>query len=145
MFDTFFTRFPEIERSFALMDELRRRMDDGPQAGVALDRSFPRGLLVERPTEFALEVELPGVAEADLKLSVHEDVLTLAGTRAARAPEGHTTHLAERGSFRFSRSWSLPTRVDVDKTTARLEHGVLMVTLPKHADAQPRQITVTTR
>ena len=44
--------------------------------------------------------------------------------------------------MRFARSFTLPCRVDPERTVAVVQNGVLTVTLPKAAEAQPRQITV---
>jgi HSP20 family protein len=43
---------------------------------------------------------------------------------------------------RFAKSFELPARVDADKVTATLKHGVLTLTLPRAAEVQPRQISV---
>ena len=51
---------------------------------------------------------------------------------------------SERSAVSFAKSYQLPTRIDADKVVATLKHGVLRLTLPKAADAQPRQISVTT-
>ena len=91
---------------------------------------------------FVLKADLPGVREADLSVSLEQDVLTLAGQRRGDAPEGYAAYRQERAPFRFSRSFALPTKVDPEKTSAVLEHGVLTVTLEKAAEVKPRQIAV---
>ena len=50
--------------------------------------------------------------------------------------------MRERSAVKFAKSYQLPARVDPDKVTATLKHGVLTLTLPKVAEAQPRQISV---
>ena len=68
--------------------------------------------------------------------------MTIKGERQDSAPEGYSVHRKERGAFRFTRSFALPAKVDVEKVQAVLKHGVLTVTLPKAKEAQPRQISV---
>ncbi len=51
-------------------------------------------------------------------------------------------HRQERSPIRFSRSFTLPCKVDPDKSTAALKDGVLTVTLSKIPDEQPRQIAI---
>jgi HSP20 family protein len=68
--------------------------------------------------------------------------VTLKGERKVDVPEGLSVHRRERHAVRFAKSFELPTRVDADKVTATLKHGVLTLTLPKVAEAQPRQINV---
>ncbi|HEY8624224.1 MAG TPA: Hsp20/alpha crystallin family protein, partial [Casimicrobiaceae bacterium] len=63
--------------------------------------------------------------------------------RKAEAPEGYTAHRRERQSFSFAQSYELPTRVDPEKVQASLKQGVLTLTLPKVAEAQPKKVTVT--
>jgi len=51
-------------------------------------------------------------------------------------------HRQERAPFKFSRSFTLPTKIDSDKTSAAMKDGVLTITLPKAPEAQPRQIVI---
>jgi HSP20 family protein len=89
-----------------------------------------------------VKADLPGLSEKDLQISINQDVLTVTGERKAEALEGYTVHRKERQSARFSRSFTLPSKVDPEKTTAVLKNGVLTLTLFKATEAQPRQITV---
>ncbi len=82
------------------------------------------------------------VTEQNLQLSIHDEVLTLAGERLPKVPSGYQAERQERERIKFSRSFALPTRVDPEKTTAELKYGVLTVTLPMHEAAKPRAITV---
>jgi len=85
---------------------------------------------------------MPGLGDKDVQLSVQKDVLTLSGERKFDAPEGYYMHRQERSPIRFSRSFTLPCKVDPDKSTAALKDGVLTVTLSKIPDEQPRQIAI---
>jgi len=91
---------------------------------------------------FVFRAEVPGLAEADLQINVAGNTLTLRGERKIEAPEGYSAHRRERSAYRFDRSYELPSRVDTEQATATLKHGVLTLTLPKVAEAQPRQIAV---
>ena len=72
------------------------------------------------------------------KYSVGEDgVLTVAGTRKSFAADGQAESTSE-----FSRSISVPARVQEDKINARYEDGVLTVTLPKAEEVKPKTISV---
>jgi len=59
-----------------------------------------------------------------------------------RAPEGYSAHRQERPSVNFSRSFTLPCRVNADRTIGSVKDGVLTITLEKAADAMPRQIAI---
>ena len=143
-------RWGDFDRAFAGMDEVRRRMErfaeehEGFARGPQVNGSQPRMNLWDRGAELVLEAEVPGMADKDLKLTLNQDVLTLEGQRGVEAPEGHSVHRRERPAVRFARSVALPVRVDPEKVNARVQDGMLTVTMTKAADAQPRQIQVKT-
>jgi HSP20 family protein len=90
---------------------------------------------------FVLKADVPGVAEADLDIAVHNNVLTISGTRRAEERnEGDSFALYERQYGSFSRSFSLPDSADGDRVEAKLEAGVLTLTIWKKAEAKPRKI-----
>jgi HSP20 family protein len=92
---------------------------------------------------FVLKADLPGVAEADLDIGVHNNVLSISGSRAAEErKEGETYALYERQFGSFSRSFSLPDMADGEKVEAKLDNGVLTLTIAKKAAAQPRKIAL---
>jgi len=89
-----------------------------------------------------LEADVPGLTEKDIQLTVTQDSLGLSGERKLDALEGYSVHRRERGAQRFSRAWALPTHVDSERVEASVKNGVLTVTLPKAAEARPRQIAI---
>ncbi len=91
--------------------------------------------VVEDDQKFELYADLPGVAQADLDIQVDKDVLTIKGERKL-------DRKGERVAGAFSRAFTLPKHVDVEKIAASLKDGVLTVTLPKRPEAQPRQIKI---
>jgi len=137
-----------LDRRRSSFDEMRREMD---RLFWDLDRGFlsgrapgPEFRIVENEDEFVIKGELPGVAEKDLEITLDGGTLTIRGERGNEAPEGHRPLRRERGTLRFSHSYMLPARVDSGKATARLEDGILVLTLPKAEEAKPRQIPVAT-
>jgi HSP20 family protein len=137
----------EFDRSFPAFNELRRRMD-AVWAGYEEDPGFsgsghaPAVSLRDDGEMLVVRAEVPGLGEKDVTVTLNQDVLTLAGERKVQHMEGYRPHRQERAGYRFSRSFSLPTRVDGDKVTATVSHGVLTVQLPKARESQPRQINV---
>ncbi len=91
---------------------------------------------------FTLRAELPGLDPEKLELSVGEDWIELQAKREINVPEGYEPLRRERGSYEFARRINLPKRINGDAVEAELHDGLLVVTLPKHATAQPRQITI---
>lgn len=104
--------------------------------------TWPKMSLTDEGAAYVLKAQVPGLTEQDVQVAIHQDVLTISGERKGDKLEGYTVHRQERPALKFSRSFTLPHRVDADKTTAELKNGVLTVTLVKAAEAQPRQITV---
>ena len=91
---------------------------------------------------FVFKADVPGVAEKDLDIAVHNNVLTISGTRQAEErKEGESFALYERQYGSFSRSFSLPDTADGERIEAKLEHGVLSLTILKKAEAKPRKIS----
>jgi len=92
---------------------------------------------------FILKADVPGVAESDLDIAVHNNVLTVSGTRRAEErKEGDSFALYERQYGSFSRSFSLPDTADGERVEAKLEAGVLALTIWKKAEAKPRKIAL---
>lgn len=93
---------------------------------------------------FVLKADLPGVVESDLDIAVHNNVMTVSGSRQAEErKEGETYALYERQFGSFSRSFALPDMADGERIEARLDRGVLTLTIGKRAEAKPRKIAVT--
>jgi HSP20 family protein len=136
----------DFERTFAAMDELRRKVEqalvDGQDGFEASPAGWPRVDFRDAGSQLVLRADIPGVADKELQLQLTQDVLTVSGVRRVAPPEGYSVHRQERTASRFSRSFTLPCAVNGDAISASLEHGVLTVTLPKAPESQPRQITV---
>lgn len=143
------------DRNFAALDGFRReleqvfrRLDDDRDAAFpligaeALGMGGPRLQLNDAGNELVLLAELPGFKADDINVSVEQGTLTIRGERRAAAPEGYTVHRKERSAVRFSRSVTLPARVETDNVQATLKNGVLELRLPKVAAARPRSITI---
>jgi HSP20 family protein len=144
------TRFGDFDPTFTVFDELRRRFDrvwddyprpdDEPRAATAA--AWPRVNVFDSGTALVIEADVPGMTEKDLHLTVNESTLTLEGEHKSDAPEGYSTHRQERGAYRFSRSFSLPFKADVEKCGATVKDGVLTVKVAKAKESQARQIEV---
>lgn len=97
----------------------------------------------ETSDAFILKADLPGVNEADLDISVHNNVLTVSGSRQAEErKEGESYALYERQFGSFTRSFSLPDIADGERIDAKLDNGVLSLTIGKKAEAKPKKIAI---
>jgi HSP20 family protein len=92
---------------------------------------------------FVLKADLPGVTDDNLDIAVHNNVLSVSGSRQAEErQEGETYALYERQFGSFSRSFSLPDMADGERIDANLTNGVLTLTIGKKAEAKPRKIAI---
>ena len=106
-------------------------------------RWVPQMDLVEAEDHFVLKADLPGLDEGDVSIEVQDGTLTISGERKAE----HESR--ERGWYRierafgsFSRSMTLPDRVDPDRITASFDRGVLEVRIPKPEEHKPRRVQI---
>ena len=99
--------------------------------------------IYETENEIVVKAELPEVKQEDVKVLIENNVLTIRGERKFSDETGKENyHRLERSYGEFSRSFTLPSTVDTERVGAELKNGVLTLTLPKKAEAQPRQIKV---
>jgi HSP20 family protein len=100
----------------------------------------------ETKDEFVLALDIPGVSEKDVNISITGDLLTVKGERRFERESGEDTgntyHRVERLYGKFERSVQLPTMVQTDKVKASYREGVLTVKLPKAEEVKPREIKI---
>jgi HSP20 family molecular chaperone IbpA len=101
----------------------------------------PRVDIYESEADLLVTADLPGVPSDGVKLLLDRDELVLEAS--TRLPENAGETVArEFADVDYRRVFHLPKGIDVDGISARLEHGVLRVRLPRSAEAQPRRIEV---
>ena len=97
--------------------------------------------ITENANGFTVKASVPGVKPEELDINVENNVLTI---RAERKAEDSNDDLRwqERYYGKLERSFNLPIEVDVNKAEAKLEHGVLTLSLPKAESAKPKSIKI---
>lgn len=123
-----------------LQDQVDRLFEDFGGLSLASDdlSMKPKIDLKETDTGFELTAEMPGVAKDDVDLRVTEDSVTLrAEKKSTREEKQDDYQMVERRFGTFQRAMRLPTHVDPDQVSAEFKDGVLKVSLPKAADAEP--------
>jgi len=128
--------------------ELREHLEDALDHWFAGTRGWlPAVDLIRGPSEVLLRADVPGVKSDDLRIEVDGATLTISGERPEPDAAGEWSYLREeRRCGLFSRSVALPGRVDAANVDARLEDGILEVTIPLRAggsDAEPVRIKPT--
>ena len=139
--------FSVFERLTSELNNLASRqwpaLGDGDDSQVVTGRWTPAVDIREEPDQFVLIADIPGVDPKDIEITMENSVLTIKGERQQEAREGQQGYQRiERTHGTFYRRFSLPDSADEARISAKGEHGVLMITIPKREKAQPRRIAV---
>ena len=99
--------------------------------------------ITEDDKEYLIKAELPEVQKENVKLAVHDDVLTMTGERKYEKEETNKkVHRIERAYGSFTRNFMLPEDADEGKVTADFKDGVLKVHVPKSQKAKPQSTEI---
>jgi len=97
----------------------------------------------EDKENIVIEVEVPGMKEEDLKVNLENNTLTISGERKFEKEEQDKNYYRmERSYGSFTRSFLLPDNVDTKNIKAKYKDGVLILTLPKKAEAKAQSIPI---
>ena len=102
----------------------------------------PRFTISENESAVILRGDVPGTTDKGFSITAEGNSITIRGERAVEAPEGYRVIRRERLPLKFSRTFTLSRDMNLEAAEAKLENGVLMLTIPKRPEAQPRQIEV---
>ena len=125
------------------MNTLVRENGSAASKGEHASEQFiaPAATVLENADGYTLEVEMPGVNKESLEMWVENNELTILGRRAMPTVEGTLLHRESR-SENFRRTFELDPSIDSEKISAKIEQGVVHLTLPKAEQVKPRKITV---
>ena len=132
-----------LNEMISLQRELDRIFNDDVFRTTTFGRgTFPAINIFEKDDQLVVKAEVPGLKKEDIKLSLENDVLSLSGEMKQDGNEQACYHRKERTYGTFSRSFKLPYKVDPEKTSAKIDDGVLTLTLEKHEGHRPRMISI---
>ncbi len=101
----------------------------------------PEVNIYETKDGYMLEAEMPGVSKEGLEITLEGNEITIVGHRKAEAVAG-TPLFRERGLSDYRRVFELDPAIDTARINAKMEQGLLSLTLPKSERVKPRKITV---
>ena len=137
---------------WGLMNRLNRDADRllstrffGDQLGASrrLTEWVPAVDIQEEENRCLIRADVPGVEPKELDISLEDGVLTLEGKRDTRFDEEKNgVHRVERLSGRFHRRFNLPDTADSESISADYNNGVLVISVPKQPESEPRRIQV---
>ncbi|MFN3575949.1 MAG: Hsp20/alpha crystallin family protein [Tabrizicola sp.] len=102
----------------------------------------PLADIVETDAGVTLMLEMPGVAAEDVDVTLEKRVLTIRGKVRPTSPEKLQLAYAEYGEGDFERAFTLSEDFDPERIEASVSNGILTLTLPRAAEAQPKKIAV---
>jgi HSP20 family protein len=97
--------------------------------------------IYETQEAYVLHAEMPGVQKSGLEITVEDNELTLIGRRTTTAPKGEVVFRESREA-NFRRVFELDPAVDTERITARVDQGLLTLSLPKAEKVKPRRIAI---
>lgn len=108
-------------------------------AGLPWDGATPRSDVVETEDGVEVTVELPGLEQKDVEVTMTDDTLTVKGEKKVeRQDKKKGYYLSERSYGAFHRTVALPPGVDTEKAEATFRNGLLTVKLPQSAEAKAK-------
>jgi HSP20 family protein len=144
---TVLTRWEPFREFSTLQDRMNRlfRETQGNSQEESLTTSSfaPAVDVYEDEHNVTLKIEVPGIEEKDIDVRIENNTLTVHGERKIEKEEKEENYRrVERQYGSFTRTFNLPPTVDAEKVQADYDKGVLKITLPKKAEAKPKQIKV---
>ena len=116
---------------------------EGSDAALTTSNFAPPVDVYEDEHNITLKIEVPGIEEKDINVSIENNTLTVRGERRFEKDEKEENfHRVERMYGSFTRSFTLPNTVDPEQVSAHYEKGVLKIRLAKKAEAKPKLIKV---
>ena len=143
-----FTKWNEMDRIFGTMNNFRNQMNrffedlEGGQQYLGRKAIWPKTNFYDDGDNIIVRFQVPGVFEDDINLQIHNNLLSIIGTRKPPLLEGYTVLREERLVDNFSRSFTLPVEIEAEKTSAVLKNGILTLKLAKAHAAKPKKIIV---
>jgi len=148
---TLLTGWESLRELSAMQDRMNRmnrvfrasHSPEGPQEALTTTTLAPPVDIYEDEHNIILKIEVPGIDEKDIDVSIQNNTLTVRGERKIEKDEKEENfHRVERQYGSFTRSFTLPSSVDPGQVSARCDKGVLKISLAKKAEAKPTQIKV---
>lgn len=101
----------------------------------------PEVNIFETKDGYIVEAEMPGVNKAGLEITVEGNELTIIGHRSAESFSGQPL-LRERRNVDYRRAFEIDPAIDTAKIAAKIDQGIVTITLPKSEKVKPRKINV---
>ncbi|HPB11529.1 MAG TPA: Hsp20/alpha crystallin family protein [Kiritimatiellia bacterium] len=102
----------------------------------------PASRVLEGEEAYTLTVELPGVSEKEIELTLENRVLSITAENTLETFKDYALVLHELPEVRYRAAFDLPEHVDTAGIKAANKNGLLILTLPKREEVKPRRIAI---
>jgi len=144
MLVTKYNPYTESRRSFDLLNTLMQTFD--PTREESTIASFvPQVNTREGEFAYHVELDLPGIKKEDIEITTEDNVLTISGERKMKEEIKEDDYYKVESAYgKFSRSFTLPEKIDVENIHAESKDGVLEVVIPKlkEEETKPKKIEI---
>jgi len=124
--------FSDIKRSFDLINQIINSVERSTEANGTLVDFIPKVNTREGENAYHIEVELPGIKKEDVDVKVDGNVLTISGERKLKDEVKEEDYYKVESRYgSFSRSFTLPEKVDVEHIHAEADNGIVEIIIPK--------------
>ncbi len=139
-YDPFNKMLREFERFFGRPVEIGREYDD---EGNVTSAWYPRMDVAERKNDIEVRLDIPGMKQEDIHVTINAGVLTVHGERKYEQDSECDRCVRVECSYgAFSRSFQIPQTVAADRISAEYRDGVLKLVLPKKEESKPKQVEI---
>jgi len=136
---------PDIRKGFEVLHSLMNQFDPAVKEESNLASFVPSVNTRESDDAYYIEVDLPGIKKEDIEITTEDNVLTISGERKYKDEVKEDDYYKVESRYgKFSRSFTLPEKVDVEHIQAESKDGVLEVVIPKlkEEENKPRKIEI---
>ena len=144
MLVTKYNPYTETRRSFDLFNTLMQTLDPVREES-AIASFIPQVNTREGEYAYHVEIDLPGIKKEDIEITTEDNVLTISGERKMKEEVKEDDYYKVESAYgKFSRSFTLPEKIDVENIHAESKDGVLEVVIPKVAEeeSKPKKIEI---
>ena len=144
MLVTKYNPYTETRRGFDLFNTLMQTLDPVREES-AIASFIPQVNTREGEYAYHVELDLPGIRKEDIEITTEDNVLTISGERKMKEEVKEDDYYKVESAYgKFSRSFTLPEKIDVENIHAESKDGVLEVVIPKVAEEEtkPKKIEI---
>jgi len=135
----------DIRKGFEVLHSLMNQFDPTVKEDTNITSFVPSVNTRESDDAYYIEVDLPGIKKEDIEITTEDNVLTISGERKYKDEIKEEDYYKVESRYgKFSRSFTLPEKVDIAKIHAESKDGVLEVVIPKleEEENKPRKIEI---